>query len=330
MSQRCLILANAKAGRLKRFRRASDSADASLTRLAEAAAGGGLNATVEAVPAPFRLKARLCAALDEGFDTVVAAGGDGTVRPVAQALTGLPLRLGILPVGSANNFARALGLPASLDGAIRVIAAGETRLVDAGRIKNEIFTEGAGVGLFAATLAEFGPDGPRASRLLQDMRTTLALCWNPPVYRLHLTLDGASRDEEAVLVAVCNSAYLGANFAVAPDACLDDGLFDVVIVGPLSRRELFGFGVALLRGNLLELPKVSRVRARTVEISRIRRSHRRLPVHADDHIAAYTPARLEVVPAALRVLTPATAAVETASGTIPMLTPQPIFLAERP
>ena len=104
------------------------------------------------------------------------------------------------------------------------------------------------------------------------------------------------------MVSVCNSAYLGAGFAVAPDARLSDGLFDVVIIGALSGWELLRIAIALRRGKNLELPKVTRVRAHTVEISSIRRSHSSLPVHADDHIAACTPVRLEVVPGALRVI----------------------------
>src|SRR5690242_20037983 len=116
MNRRCLILANPKAGGLKRFQQADNPADdqACLTPLKAAALAAGLEATVELAPAPPQLKPRLLRAHNEGYDIIAAAGGDGTVRPIAQALVGSRLCLGILPVGTANNFARSLGLPSDL------------------------------------------------------------------------------------------------------------------------------------------------------------------------------------------------------------------------
>jgi YegS/Rv2252/BmrU family lipid kinase len=234
---------------------------------------------------------------------VVAAGGDGTVRPIAQALVGTPLRFGILPVGTDNNFAHSLGIPFELDSALGVLRDGSAQRVDIGRIGNENFTEAAGVGLFANLIAAFGPSGPARCQWLSCLRTAARMFWNPPTYPVRLVLDGVVYEEDVTMVSVCNSAYLGESWAIAPDARLDDGLFDVVIVSALSRLELVGFTKAILQGAALTYPKVSRIRAKTVEISSNPARQQELPIHADDHISAYTPARFETVPRALSVIT---------------------------
>jgi diacylglycerol kinase (ATP) len=321
-SRRCLILANPKAGTLAAMEASAhamnppdeetpDSAletpplPASLSLLAETAARVGLEAYVESIPAQADLPERIVQARSEGFDTIVAAGGDGTVHAVAQPLVGSPLRLGILPVGTANNIARALNLPFALEAALRNVAEGVERRMDVGHIAGEYFLEAAGVGLFADILREFGPDEPHRQEILRILKVCGPLCWNPRARTLRLVLDGVAQQEEALMVSVANIPYLGENMPMAPDARIDDGLLDVVIVGALTRRELVGFAFALWRGQHLEMPQVRRLRAKTVEIRRVHRSHRPLPVHADDHIAARTPAYLEAVPGALRVLTPA-------------------------
>jgi diacylglycerol kinase (ATP) len=329
IARRTLILYNPKAGSLKarQTKNGDPAQDEGATVLQEAAKEVGLDATIEPTPPPEALHQRLLAAQAEGYEVVAAAGGDGTVRPLAQALvsTSRPapspstpapessenlamrapsLALGVLPVGTDNNFAHSLGIPFSLPEAMQILATAPVRHVDVGRIGEEYFLEAAGVGLFAQIISLFGPDGPRLFRFGRDWRLLLPLLLNPPARRLQLMLDGIAYAEEVTMASICNSVYLGARFAVAPDAKLDDGLFDVILVGTLSRWELLRFAFALRFGNNLQLPKVTCLRAREVEISRARYRQRPLPVHADDHIAAYTPVKIEVVPQALRVIAP--------------------------
>ena len=329
-ARRCLILANPNAGTLKLKEAAAhlrlaleDSPEkaeetpllpASLSLLAAEAARAGLEANVEPIPSPADLPELMRKALEEGFDTIVAAGGDGTVHSIAQALVGSPLRLGILPVGTANNIARALDIPFDLEGALRTVAEGVERRIEVGRVGGEYFLEAAGVGLFADILYAFGPEEPRSQELLRFLKVCVPLCWNPPAHTLRLILDGAAVQEQAIMIAVANTPYLGEGMPMAPDALVDDGLLDVVIVGAMTRWELFRFFFALLRGRSLELPQVGRRQAKTIEIQRVHRSHRPIPVHADDHIVAETPVRLEVVPRALRVLVPPSATHLKASG----------------
>jgi YegS/Rv2252/BmrU family lipid kinase len=321
--RRCLILANARAGIIRSLRErladlmrqgwnrlrgesslACGSPPGYMPFLAETATGSGIEACVEAVPLPHQLPARVRAAEQEGFDTVVAAGGDGTVHSVAQAMVHSSLCMGIIPMGTANNVARVLGLPLEVGMAMQVIATGQERRIDIGRVAGRFFLEAAGVGIFADTFVAFGKEEPRKYQIFRLLRILGPMFWNPPVRNLQLTLDGVAEKEQAIWIAVSNSAYIGDNIELAPGANLEDGQFDVIIVGAMNRRELLEFAIALYHGKHLDLPKVRRVCARTVEIRRIHRSHRPLPVHADAEIVAYTPTRMEVVPGALRVLIP--------------------------
>jgi YegS/Rv2252/BmrU family lipid kinase len=320
---RCLILANPKAGALLRreffaelyapkmpfLRRRARKSDppelpAVLPMLSELAAEVGLEANVEALPPPSELPELLRAAQTEGYDTVVAAGGDGTVHAVAQALVHSPLRLGVLPVGTANNIAHALKIPFALEEAIKVLATGVERNIDVGWIGNEYFLESAGVGLFADAVQAFGTRELRPYQVVRLLKTVAPLLWNLRARTLALTLDGVEQLEEAVMVTVANGAYLGEGVPLAPNAALTDGLFDVVIVGALTRLELIRFAFAATRGLHLRLPKVRLAQAQTVEIRRIHRAHHPLPVHAGDHIVAHTPVRMDILPGALRVILP--------------------------
>ena len=323
----CLILANPKAGALSRYERLARlraklsseigflpppksewAVPASLELLTEAAQRAGVIAAVEVAPPFPELAQRLHRASREGIDTVVAVGGDGTARAFAQTLLQYELAdrlaLGILPLGTANNVAHSLNIPFDLDGAMRVLAEGSEQSIDVGKVGDDCFLEAAGIGLFADALHGFGDEEPRAWQIRRLLNVLGPLFWNPRARTLQITLDNQLERDEAILVTVANGPYLGEGFALAPNASLTDGLFNVIIVGALSRSELFAFARAVLRGTHLELSHVRRVQAQRVEIRRVHRSHRPLPVHADDHIAAYTPATITLVPHALRVLVP--------------------------
>ncbi len=316
----CLILANPKAGRLAIWEKLAGLSErftsvrtypapiervpVSLTLLSAAAGEVGLRADVELSPTPEGMAERIRTAEAQGYDTIVAVGGDGTIHHVVQHLVGTSLRLGILPLGTANNFARGLDIPGDLEGAFRTLARGHERVIDVGRIRNEYFIEAVGVGLFADTLLAMGGQEAHRHEVGRIFRVTLPLLWNPRARRLSLTLDGRTEEEEVILATVSNSRYLGENWPMAPDASLDDGLFDIVTVGAMSRWELMRFGAALMRGTHLSLPHVKVQRAGRVEIRRVHRVNHPLPVHSDDHILAYLPVSMEIVPRALRVLAP--------------------------
>jgi YegS/Rv2252/BmrU family lipid kinase len=233
---------------------------------------------------------------------VIAAGGDGTVSEVGEALVHTDSVLGIMPLGSIMNMARTLCVPRELHHAARVIAAGNVLAMDVGRVSNRIFLEAGGVGLAAALFGYFNRlDSGRARKLgvLQAMWRFIRQLRNP---RMSIVADGKRYNVRAPQVTVSNGPYVGAAYVLAPQARVDDGLLDVVIFRGMSVFRVL-LHMALVAGGhrLPPPPGVQLVRAQSVHVT-LRRRRRPLPVHADGNVVGVTPAHFEVLPAALQVI----------------------------
>jgi diacylglycerol kinase (ATP) len=244
-------------------------------------------------------------AREQGYDTVVAAGGDGTVGLVARHLLGSDTALGIFPLGSVMNVARQLGIPRNLEAAAAIVALGYTRHVDIGTAHGEPFFESAAVGMNAAIFSQLSriEEGdwrafPRAIRMAFAYRPT----------RMHIRLDRGSLRIRALLTTVSIGPYNAAGFTVAPDAKLDDGLFDVTVFRHFSKLELFRHLVSIAFGRRAYSPHVKIYRSARARID----GTRPLPVRADGHDLGETPMEFVVKPKALKAITPG--AVETFSG----------------
>jgi YegS/Rv2252/BmrU family lipid kinase len=241
-------------------------------------------------------------AVRDGCKLVIAAGGDGTVSEVGEALVHTDSVLGIMPLGSIMNMARTLCVPRELHHAARVIAAGNVLAMDVGRVSNRIFLEAGGVGLAAALFGYFNRlDSGRARKLgvLQAMWRFIRQLRNP---RMSIVADGKRYNVRAPQVTVSNGPYVGAAYVLAPQARVDDGLLDVVIFRGMSVFRVL-LHMALVAGGhrLPPPPGVQLVRAQSVHVT-LRRRRRPLPVHADGNVVGVTPAHFEVLPAALQVI----------------------------
>jgi diacylglycerol kinase (ATP) len=230
-------------------------------------------------------------------DRIAVAGGDGTIHAAVQELAGTEVALGILPQGTANNFATALRLPLDLPSAFRVIAAGEEQRVSLGEAEGEYFTEAAGVGLFADALALYG-GGRRTKSLMRSLATLVRLWMTNRPQRLALEVDGQRQEEDAVMVTVANTFRLGLGIPIAPTARLTDQHLDVVILGALTRAELLVYFRAIRAQSHLQMPKVTLLTGREIVIH----SRCRLQVHVDDQVRHVTPVTIRLVPDALKVL----------------------------
>ena len=238
-------------------------------------------------------------AVAQGYDMVVAAGGDGTVGAVACELLGKETALGILPLGSVMNVARMLGIPRDLEGAAAIIAAGEVRAIDVAEAKGQIFFEGGSVGLNAAVFREAqqaDSDSGRFQALWAALRVLLR--YRPP--RMILHLDDRVLTTRALAVAVANGPYAGLGFTVAPAAAIDDGKFDVVIFSRFSRTELIHHFVAIAFGRRRYSAKTATYRSARVRIEGVHP----LPCRADAHDLGSTPVEYVIRPSALRVIAP--------------------------
>ena len=274
----------------------------------------GLGDDLFASPSEEAARARVRAAVDAGVDVVVAAGGDGTAGLVAEEIRGSSSALGILPLGSAMNIARSLGIPRDLDGAAAIVGTGEVATIDVGRAPDGPFYEMASVGINAAVLGE-------AHKLAEgSYHSILGIVRAIVAYRpatMIIELDEGTVRTGALMIVVAIAPFTGAGLTLAPEARLDDGLLDVVVYRHFSRWELIRHGLAILAGRRAYSPKLRTWRSSRVRIS----AHRALPARADDRDLGTTPIELSVDRGAVRVVVPARATRAASAAGGPALTP---------
>jgi len=201
--------------------------------------------------APHEGTAVAAAAARQGYDAIVAAGGDGTIGEVVNGLLqaagdGPSLPFGIIPLGTANDFCRMAGLPLDLPGSVRVIAAGQTRQVDAGMVNGRYFINNSAAAMEPMVTLE----NIRMQRLSGELRYLVALARaiiKLKAWQMEVVWEGGSYTGPAYLLSVCNSPRTG-GFTMAPGALLDDGLFDMVFAPQLPKRTVLAVLLRLLRG----------------------------------------------------------------------------------
>ncbi|HYL70543.1 MAG TPA: diacylglycerol kinase family protein [Candidatus Dormibacteraeota bacterium] len=257
------------------------------------------------------------AALREGRTRVVAVGGDGTLNEVVDgffAEDGTRLApdavLGLVPSGTGGDFRKAAGVPADSREAVRLLASGQTRRIDAGRIDFDSgarrhFINIADCGLGGEVVARvnrsrFKGGGARGTAVF--LWQSLAALWTFGAHPVTVRVDTERFDGAVQSVVVANGRYFGGGMHIAPDAALDDGLFDVVIVEARGRvRSLRGLP-SLYRGRHLGEPGVSVLRGATV---RIETPGAPLLFDVEGEQIGATPATLTCLAGAIRVCAPA-------------------------
>lgn len=251
------------------------------------------------------------AAVQAGVDALVVVGGDGMVHLGVNACAGTRVPLAVVPAGSGNDCARGLRLPLgdagrAVDVAVGLLRGGAWRTVDAGRVRTADGTERWFLGVLSAgfdALVNERANGwtwPRGR-----MRYNIAIARELPGFRpmrYLLTLDDEKLDHHGMLVSLANGTSFGGGMKIAPEASWTDGLLDVVVLGPVSTPEFVRVFPTVFSGRHLRHPAVSVRRARTVGLET---PDRVVVVYADGERVGPTPLRCEVVPAAVRVLTPA-------------------------
>ena len=167
-------------------------------------------------------------AIAEGYDAVVAVGGDGTINELGSALVDSGIPLGIIPEGSGNGLALYLGIPMNETAAINRLNRFETDQVDCGIINNKPFFNIAGLGFDATVSDRFANDSIRGP--IGYLRSVINVISNYKPCRYELDIDGVKYEREAFMISVANSPQYGNNAYIAPNASVNDGLLDVCIV----------------------------------------------------------------------------------------------------
>jgi YegS/Rv2252/BmrU family lipid kinase len=286
---RALLICHAKTGAA---RRAMEAAAAVL-------AEGGVELTLEpwpgheAMPATIRRHAK-------AVDLLVLGGGDGTMNAAATALLDTRLPLGILPMGTANDLARTLGIPPEPEAAARVILAGERRRIDLGEVNGRPFFNVASIGLSVAITRELTTDLKRRwGRLAYALASLRALPQARP-FQAELRYGERVEVVRTLQIAVGNGRYYGAGMVVAEHAEPDDGLLHLYSLEFERAWWLAALLPSLRAGTHRRWRQVRAADCAEVEI-RTRRARR---VDADGELLTATPARFRVLPGALEVFVP--------------------------
>ena len=240
---------------------------------------------------------------------VIAVGGDGTIEDVALPLVGSHTALGIIPVGTMNNLARALGIPLDVEQACALLGAGITRQIDVGVVrggdveKDTFFLETSGLGLAIALPAGQNIKKGRWGKLPAAFREMFVASSGATQIELD---NGQTIETKVRLVTVSNAPLFGLNNLIAPDAKLDDGLFDLAVYDGLSDLELAKYFLSTANGQRVSNPNVRFYRTRHVHI----RSQQPLTSDKDelpDHNLgklpdAYVELDFDIVPRAINVV----------------------------
>ncbi|KAJ1684523.1 hypothetical protein LUZ63_020278 [Rhynchospora breviuscula] len=271
--------------------------------------------TVHRLDGGHDLARTLHAVVAAGPDLLVVGGGDGTVSRAAEAVAGTSTTLGVLPLGTANDFARTLQIPADLPGAVRTLTHGKVVDVDLGWMtRSDPDGTGSGITTGYLNVASVGLStgvtaalSPRAKRLLgpaaYPVATLRAFRRHRP-FTASLTFpDGDHPDLEMtdlLQVAVGNGKHYGGGNAVSPVASLDDHLLDVYAIDRGRWWDHVSIARLFRDGRFVEHDRVVHVRTRSVRVT----TDEPMPVNLDGEIAGHTPAAFTVERNAVRVVVP--------------------------
>ncbi len=231
------------------------------------------------------------AAADQGYDRIISAGGDGTAHEIINGLvqeSRSPVTLGLIPIGSGNDYAYGLNLSDDPQLAIKKIFTGERRDIDLARLDNgsgrsEVACNGIGIG-FDATITIQSQMITRvhgfAMYMLATLRT-IALYYQTPAFRVQF--DDLQVEQKALLLAIGLGPRIGGGFFLTPDAKFDDALLDSCMVNPVGRATMLQMLPKVMRGTHVKSQHVTMRRSHTIVID----SNMPLPIHIDGEVFAY-------------------------------------------
>lgn len=234
-------------------------------------------------------------------DCVLIGGGDGSMNAAAAALVGTGLPLGVLPMGTANDLARTLDIPAQIEQACAVVTGGVRHRIDLGRVNGHYFFNVAHIGLGVHVAHQLSPDLKQrwgvfsyACGLFRAIRS-----FRP--FHADIRCDGRQRRVRSIQIAVGNGRHYGGGMTVAEQASIDDHRFFLYSVEPLSAWEMLRFAPAFRAGRFESHHPVDLDHGQQVTVT----TRRPMTVTADGEVLTRTPAQFDLVAGAVQVFVPA-------------------------
>lgn len=261
---------------------------------------------------PARLVDTVQHVLDDGCDLLVLGGGDGTISSVVDVLADSKAALGLLPLGTANDFARTLGVPTSLHAACETLVRGKIVDVDLGLAGDNYYVNVASVGLAAGVTHELSPRLKKlAGPLAYPVATAKALSAHQP-FSARLTFPEDEHHplelEQLLQVAIGNGRFYGGGNVVAPGSSIDDRMLDVYTIQHGRRRDLVNVAYHFKTGAFVHSRAARHYRTTAVTVE----TEPELSINLDGELELRTPQRFSVAHNALRVVVPpdSTAAID--------------------
>ena len=250
------------------------------------------------------------AALD-GAELLVVVGGDGSVNEVVNGLAGLGRQpaVAVVPRGTGWDFSRTFGIPRKIDDAVQIALQGDVRTIDLGRASYRAW-DGSDATAWFANVASAGMSGAIAKRANETTKAlggkasylwaTFAVFSGWEATEIEVAVDGERRAGPMFDVVIANGRFFGGGLEICPDAEPDDGLFDVLTIGDVTKRDLVQTMPKMYRGTHLPHPKAELLRGSSVTVT----SETPLPIELDGEQPGTTPVTFEVTAGALRLRVP--------------------------
>lgn len=292
MAKRARLIYNPTSGREEMKRRLPDI----LQRLER----GGLETSTHATTGEGDATLAAADAVKRGFDVIIAAGGDGTLYEVINGMAEKKNRppLGILPVGTTNDFARAMAIPKSWEAACDIIVSGYDRVIDLGKANQRYFINIAGGG----SLTELTYEVPsRLKTMLGQLAYYMKGLEKLPRLRpieVHIRADDQEFHEEVMVFLISNTNSVAGFEKLCPDALIDDGLMDVILVRKCNLVEMIRVATLALRGEHLNDPHVIHFQTKHIQVT----SPDYTQLNLDGEYGGTLPGSFTVLPSHLRIL----------------------------
>lgn len=239
---------------------------------------------------------------EEGHCSIISVGGDGTINEVVNGLRSSleNVNIGILPTGTGNDFAKSLEIPNNTLEALDIILKGKTKKTDIGRVNGKLFLNVGGVGFDAEVCNVANTSMKKLTGTSAYLVSVIKTLFNFTPTDLSLTIDDNVYNEKVWLTSVANGKYFGNGMKVAPDAELNDGLFDIVVVKETSALYFLRVFPSVFNGTHIKDESVKVIRGKKV----ILESPVKLTVQCDGEIIGTTPITFEVIHNGISVFCP--------------------------